>query len=45
MYSEAQLKELRQILAKFNLFMGYTDSYKAEDDPTLFFKYEEGEIE
>ena len=25
--------------------MGYTDSYKAEDDPTMFFKYEEGEID
>ena len=25
--------------------MGYTDSYKAEDDPTLFFKYEEDELD
>ena len=39
------MKELRTILKDFNVFMGYTNSYKAEDDPTTFFVYEEGEID
>ena len=37
--------ELKKILKDHALFMGYTNSYKEEDDPTNFLVYEEGEID
>ncbi len=36
---------MKTTLKEHNLFMGYTNSYKAEDDPTSFFCYEDGEID
>ena len=45
MYSEEQLRFIRTTLKDFALFMGYSNFYKAEDDPTSFFAYESGEIE
>ena len=45
MYSEQQLKFIRTTLKDFALFMGYSNYYKAENDPTSFFAYLEGEIE
>ena len=45
MYNEEQMKHLKEVLLDYNLFMGYTNSYKAENDPTSFFNYAEGEID
>ena len=39
------MKELKEVLRDHNLFMGYTNSYKAEDDPTSFFVYDDSEID
>lgn len=39
------MKELKAILRDHTLFMGYTNAYKAEDDPTSFFNYGDNEID
>ena len=39
------MKELKEALRDHNLFMGYTNAYKAEDDPTSFFVYDDSEID
>ena len=45
MYCEDQMKELKEILKDYNLFMGYSNIGKGEDDPTTFFAYDESEID
>jgi len=45
MYNEDLMKELKEILKDYNLFMGYSNISKGEDDSTTFFNYEESEID